>query len=992
MNKRFCKLGYYAATAMFLTAICGSVTSCKDDYTLDDTTPSWLGSSIYEYLDNDGNYKNFVRLIDDLEYKEVLERTGSKTLFVANDSAFKAFYANNPWGVGRYEELTKSQKKLLLNNAMINNAYLLEMMSSTPASSDDNALPNKGQCLRRETATDITDSIPHLFGTDIPVSYNEDEKDYWARFRNGNRGIYLALDATESMMTHFLATQMANKDITDEDFKIITGYTRDKNDAFIYGSKIVKQDVTCQNGYVNVLDKVLITPQNMAEVLRTNEDTKIFSHMMDRFSAPFYNSTLTERYRLLYGNEVDSVFEKRYFSIRSKGNSTLYSDAGTDPIGNPTGNVQFDENSKKPLPYDPGWNTYQVDSKTTKEQDMAVIFCPKDSKLMNYFFSNEGGGRFLVKAYASEYLNQIDENCTDMDLVYHAIDKIPRQTIRALLNNLMKESFNSSVPSKFETIKNSAQDAMFDETNDYHRGNIDKVLLANNGVIYVMNEVTTPAEYAAVSAPAFVETDKRIFNWGVQAASLGKIPSNYYAYLLAMSSRFSFFVPSDDSFTYVDPLSFMNPDIETAGGVSTLVGRAYKYTWDEKTSTPKVSSYKYLYDITKKTGTIGDLVATENVPSTTYENRLKDMLETHTIIHEDETEKTGIDETASGVETDSIFGVRKHYYISKNGSVIYAANKSKGKRVSILKGGWQLDNDEECNVIGFDDKSAQTNGYGNGFAYMIDAPMQPTIESVYSILYNNEQFSEFFELCQTDETVLKELDITGTSQNKYLIFTNRNGIPCFNKTTGEMTNSATNVRFFNNYNYTVYAPTNEAMQAAYDAGLPTWKDIVTMLELDKEAEDRTELTDAELTERNTKAKAMVTAIINFVKNHFQDRSVFADEPAMSPVAYETATVNSETGVYCKLTVSSNGNGTLSVKDAAGHVRNVTSDKNMIARDYITDGAKSAISATITSSSSVVVHGVDGVLDYKTYTNNRYDSDWASLAKAKSYLKKYQLTK
>ena len=102
MNKRFCKLGKYAAKAFFLFAVCGSTYSCKDDYMWDDGNPSWLGSSIYEYLESEGNYTNFVKLINDLGYKEVLARTGSKTLFVADDDAFKAFYKDNPWGVGSY--------------------------------------------------------------------------------------------------------------------------------------------------------------------------------------------------------------------------------------------------------------------------------------------------------------------------------------------------------------------------------------------------------------------------------------------------------------------------------------------------------------------------------------------------------------------------------------------------------------------------------------------------------------------------------------------------------------------------------------------------------------------------------------------------------------------------------------------------------------------------------------------------------------------------
>ena len=792
------------------------------------------------------------------------------------------------------------------------------------------------------------------------------------------------------MMTHFLATQMATKEITDEDFAIITGQSRSKTDAFVYDSKVVEQDITCQNGYINRLDKVLVNPQNMAEVIRTNGRTNIFSHMIDRFSAPFYNSTLTERYRLLYGNSVDSVFQKRYFSARSQGNNTLYSDAGTDPVGNPSGNVIFDANANKPLPYDPGWNAYISDPKLSKEQDMAAIFCPTDEKLMEYFFSTDGGGRFLVKAYAPEMLERINESTTDLDLVYQAIDQIPRTTIRALLNNLMKESFNNTVPSKFETIKNSAQDAMFDEKFDYHREKILDVLMANNGVIYLMDEVTTPAEYAAVSAPAYVETDKRIFNWAVQSDNLGDIPTTYYAYLLAMSSRFSFFVPNDEDFWYIDPVSFHSPEL--AAGSTTLVGRAYKYTWNAAKNTPQVASYKYSFDMVTKQGTIGDLVSNENVQEKCYGNRLKDMLETHTIIHEDNTESTGIDETETGVECN------KHYFYTKNNAVLYVDDATQRNNGMTVRGGWQLNADTYSTVTGFDDKSTQTNGYGNGY---VDTPLIPTIESVYSVMYNNPNFSRFFELCQTDADVLKEIGITSKAESeKYNIFVNNNGIPCYGykkDADGNFTSefgqieSVTNVRFFNNYRYTIYIPTNDAIDKAINAGLPTWQDIRDYLELDLDDDQKTELTPEEEEARNTKAKAMATSIINFVKYHFQDNSIFADNASMAETPYETATINSETGVYRKVSVSSTGNGSLTVKDATGATRNITGDKNIVARDYIINGTgTSAITKTITSSSSAVIHGIDGVLDYKKYDNNRYDSDWASMAKARAYLQKYQL--
>jgi uncharacterized surface protein with fasciclin (FAS1) repeats len=79
---------------------------------LDEKTPDGWGASIYSWLDEQGNYTNTVRLIDDLGYREVLSKTGSKTLFVADDEAFARFYRDKVWGASKYEDLTVSQKKL----------------------------------------------------------------------------------------------------------------------------------------------------------------------------------------------------------------------------------------------------------------------------------------------------------------------------------------------------------------------------------------------------------------------------------------------------------------------------------------------------------------------------------------------------------------------------------------------------------------------------------------------------------------------------------------------------------------------------------------------------------------------------------------------------------------------------------------------------------------------------------------------------------------
>ena len=66
--------------ACILLSACGFFNSCTE-YNLDRVMPDWLGSSINQYLSDQGNYTNLVKLIKDLDYQDVLAKTGSKTLF-----------------------------------------------------------------------------------------------------------------------------------------------------------------------------------------------------------------------------------------------------------------------------------------------------------------------------------------------------------------------------------------------------------------------------------------------------------------------------------------------------------------------------------------------------------------------------------------------------------------------------------------------------------------------------------------------------------------------------------------------------------------------------------------------------------------------------------------------------------------------------------------------------------------------------------------------
>lgn len=994
MKDRFFRLGRLVTGAVALLAINGLMYSCSDDYDLPDKKPEWLGSSIYDYLKGEKKYTNTVKLIDDLDYAEVMGKTGSKTLFIADDDAYARFYANNPWGVTSYDQLSMAQKKMLFNGSMLDNPYLLEMLSSTTSSvmNTDGKYLSKNTCLRRPTSLTATDTIafyewdsdviPHTENLGLKNSDGKPDIDYWARFRmqekpkGGKGGIRLATDNTVPMMTHWIAGQMAEQKITDDDFKTIAGIARAKNDVYIFGSKIIKQDITCQNGYVNVLQDVFTTPGNMAEMIRTSGRTNYYSRLLDRFSAPYYNATLTRAYREL-GYE-DSVFVKSYFNNYDN-NARM-----TDPNGNSVSDFV--------LKFDPGWNAYAFAGRSS-QSDMGAMLVPSDEAMINYFIPENGGGRFLMDAFA------IEKPVTPENLAKN-LDQIPLKVIKELINNLMLPSFIESVPSKYLNIMNDARDPLFATVNsvqEYMDG-IDTCLIANNGVVYILNAVYTPATYAAVSAPALVSDSLNIFNWGITAddayitnPNSSPLQSFISTYLKAMSTNFSFFIPSDNALkVYYDPVSMGKKQ-----------PRVIEFGFRTTGKSTAITGRQRAYDI--NTGEVGDYI-TGSVSSNELNNRLKDMLDAHIIVDSTEA-KLGIEDG-------------NEWFVSRNNAPIKVVHPELGANGCKVYGGWQLDqlakgaNEDAntCTVTQVFDKSAKTNKYGNGMTYIIDHPIEATVNSTYKIMQDTGEedspYYEFMRLCDVDPIVLEEAGLADeytkqsdkqTALDKYVIFN-----------AGESGAVAMdyNVRFFNTYKYTVYLPTNESVKAEIANGLPTWPTIESYIneriEYIKSQEGNAGFdAEAYTQEYKAKAKAMITVLLNFVKYHFQDNSIFADNNATADndtLKFETATVDTITERYMTVKLRQEGNHNLTVYDNDGRVAKVGENTglryNMLARDLALDQV--ADKATkIATSSYVVLHQIDNALHFmkmKDASGNpiRYDALWSSAAAAKKFTESHPL--
>lgn len=850
-------------------AVCGlligasMMTSCEDDVLTGQ--PEWLGNSIYERLQEDGNYTTMLRLIDDMGQKEILSRTGSKTLFVADDAAFDEWFKTNTWGARNYDQLTLSQRRMLLNSAMINNAYLIELLSNVSGNP-----PQQGKCMRRPSAISYTDSIPLIYPEDMPST------PAWKEHKGRTEGMYLFKDLTDQPMIHFLPAFMRTNKITSEDLeKLTNGAASSIDEAWVNGMRVSERDITCKNGYIQKVDGVLESAPNMAEIIRQHKSTMSrWSRLIDRYSAPYYRGGL-------YINEagrqvdIDSVFELRYFADRGRlGSNEVYPDGVTT--------------AQATLKFDPGWNGYYLKSGDGIYTDAAAMIVPSNTAL-DYWWEHDGAA---LKEQYKEW------------------DSIPDLVLSQLINVNMLTSLVDAVPSKFSSILDDSKMEMGIKPAD-----VDSCFMGCNGVVYLTNQVFTPRAFSSVSFPALIHNDvMSVIYWAITNL-------DFAPYLNSMESRYSLIIPNNTAMlSYIDPTTY---------GESTQI--LYEFTYDEtavQANRIKARRWKIAFDEEgnwQKTGLIGETTSDPNEKTNgvnLVRNRLEDLMNSLIIVGDIE----------DGHE----------YYKTKGGTMIHVENA--GTAQMTISGGLQLEENKPVPVTTIYDMSKS----GNGKTYILEAePVMNSATSVYATLNANPEFEEFRKLISgSDGNVKHDLLVaeSGSGSNIYRAI--------------DM-----NVRLFDKYNYTVYVPTNESIQQLIDDGyLPTWADF------DAQTLEAWNDNDSLMTEAKT---AIANRIINFVRYHIQDNSVFIgakDTYAESAegTRYETAKLNPLNNRFFALEVKlNNGSRTMTVKDQLGNTREVMTAGglyNLMCREYWFSGGRAGSTGrSINSASDAVVHQINGVL-------------------------------
>lgn len=943
--------------------------SCSDTYDLGEKQPSGL-NNIYGYMKEQGNFSNYLQLIEDLGQAEILSKTGSKTMFIADDDAFAKFYASNSWGVKSYGELSLAQKKLLLNSSMIDNPYSTSMLSSAE-SQGSSGRPVKGEVCRRSSSQSLFDSVTVVTAAtaDAILPDNASFNDV----RANHDSIVLFTDASNAApMVHFTGKFVGVNKLENADIDFLYNQRGTGNfktdDVYVNNSKVINSNIFCKNGFIHQVDNVIMPLDNMAELIRKNPKATIYSSLIERFAAPKDSIPLTRTYNLAFGTDYDTVFVKRYFSDRSAGSTMSTSIPFLfDKNGKP-----FDDGNTS-LKYDPGWNGYIPEISNDRQpmmEDMGVMLVPTDSAITKWW--NIGGGSVIRK-------------------YYETLENTPNSVLDDLIRVNQLESFASSVPSRFDAVLNDANEPLGITMDD-----VESVYIGCNGFVYLTKKVFAPTSYSSVLFPAVIDTT----NFRIISNAIENL--NYDKYLNSMVSKYIFLLPTNKGMlTYVDPVSYgqtvtnlweFHLDL-TKSASKQLYADVFECTVNEDGSVTKVSE-------TRKTQVTG---GTDNG---TLKNRMEDLLDNIIVVEP--------------------YQPGKKYYKTK-GRTFVKIEEVGGEY--LVSGSWQAEQSQPM-------VANQVYPMDNGMTLAVDGVVMGTRKSVAKTLRdavdeNGESiFSEFYTIlsaCAVSTSNGKDGWQAGDQEIGNLFSLKPKGSVGAEDAESEKGKAT---YLLNNFHYTVYAPTNDAMKMAYAAGLPTLDDLVEAEALDEEL-------DIDPTSPESNAGKVLEVMLDFVKYHIQDNSLYIDagfnggeyesgkteliaavnivedlskiekigEDSVCINATDTfkvsawfddGSVSYYTGEYSpgrpyKLNVQVSPTG-MTVTDCrygydpdthmakGGNTAKVKMQEglyNLMAREYWYNGASKISSpwgATINNSSAVVIHAIDAPLIYAD--GNSYDANGA----------------
>lgn len=272
--------------------------------------PSGLANPIYQQLDSMGDFKNYLNCIDLSGYRNTLGTAGSWTVFAPTDAAFQQFMTE--YGISDLSQIDKSLAEKIVRYSMAYDGERLEKLNDYFSSKG--WVP--GFAFRRRSVYyDFVENEKQINGKDRKIV-------------STNRGPSIAYNNTDNNnkhITYFFKSFMDERALGATDYN--TFFAKSTYTGLNVGASNIdpnRSDMIAENGYIHVVDKVLMPEKSIDQYLRDNKDYTVFKSILDLFSTYTYTEEITRKNEVLTGQK-DSVFIKGYTGVGLALNNENYS-------------------------------------------------------------------------------------------------------------------------------------------------------------------------------------------------------------------------------------------------------------------------------------------------------------------------------------------------------------------------------------------------------------------------------------------------------------------------------------------------------------------------------------------------------------------------------------------------------------------------------------------------------------------------------------------
>lgn len=242
-------------------------TGCEKKFDEYYKVPDDLIGTILEVLDEDGNYTQFCKAVELVEFDDVLGKTGNFTVFAPDDAAFTMFF--NEHGYSSLDDIPEEELEGIVYYHIVFWAYS-KFMLLYGLNIQDAEIDYSTENFKRPTR--YTPTLTVEFDT-MGRQYNVYHETKYIPVYSDEYFTEIRLDAAVNYEFLYPGTSYG-------------GFHVDR-------AEVVEHDVPAQNGWIHKINRVLVPPGNHDDILEEGEEYSTFRELLEKNTYYEYSSSYT---------------------------------------------------------------------------------------------------------------------------------------------------------------------------------------------------------------------------------------------------------------------------------------------------------------------------------------------------------------------------------------------------------------------------------------------------------------------------------------------------------------------------------------------------------------------------------------------------------------------------------------------------------------------------------------------------------------------------